>query len=224
VVGEYHLARRDGQVLADGERGAVHLARAALVVGQVIEEVAAAGQQAPAGRIERPLERGRVGQQEVGRAQRVEQEAGRDPGLGVGDLVTAPQFEQLVGELPGGQVVLQQGGEPRVVRPGRVGEPLVPARGDRWLGRCPGHPGQGEPGDPRHAGAQPEAGRADLDRVLHGPVEHGQHGPGEAGHVQLGDEVALRAQGRGRVLPQLRSGVCVSHEPHLPARDSSWFP
>ena len=72
LVAVHHLARREGQVAADLEPAGVDLARPALVVDQVVEELLRALDQAAAAGVERPLERGRVGGQEVGRRHRVQ--------------------------------------------------------------------------------------------------------------------------------------------------------
>src|SRR6185437_7604716 len=112
---EHDLARGGGQVLADPERPGVDLARTAVVVQHVVDEVTGSGDQAGPPGLEHPLQRGRVGQQEVRRRERVQQEAGRERRLGVVYGVTGTGREQVIDQARGGQVSLPEGEEGRVV-------------------------------------------------------------------------------------------------------------
>ena len=159
VVLEHDLARGGGEVFADPERPGVDLARPAAVVEHVVDEVAGPGDQAGPAGLKRPLERGRIGQQEVRRRERVHQEAGRERGLGVVHGVPRPGLEQVVDQPRRGQVRLTDGEEGRIVGPRPVREPLVALRdGDRRR-RLHAHPaGRGD--RPGHRDASPVAQRS----------------------------------------------------------------
>ena len=64
---EDHRARRDGEILADLEFPIVHLARHAEIVGQVVDEILHAVQQALAAGFGNALQRSRVAEQRIGR-------------------------------------------------------------------------------------------------------------------------------------------------------------
>jgi len=88
----------------------------------------------------------------------------------------------------------------------------VPAGIDGRLGGYPGRPRRGELGDPGHGGTQPQARRADLGRVLHGPVEHGHQRPAEAGQVELAHQVTLWPEGSRRILRQPHRWIYLRHQ------------
>ena len=81
VVAVDDLARRRRGVLTEDERRGVDLSRPATVVAHVVDEIAGAFQQTASTGFEGTFERCRIGRQEVGRRERVEQEAGEHPRL-----------------------------------------------------------------------------------------------------------------------------------------------
>jgi hypothetical protein len=78
-----HLAWGGGQILAQRETAGIDLPGPAVVVQHVVDHVAQPLDHAGATGLEGALERGRVGEQVVGRRQRVHRQPGHQPGLGL---------------------------------------------------------------------------------------------------------------------------------------------
>ena len=224
LVPEHDLALGGGQVLAERERTPVHLLRAALVVGQVVGEVARSGQHARAARLERPLERGRVGEQVVRRGKRVPEQAADEPGLAVRHGIGLPRREQFLAVLPGSQVALAQREEGRVLFPGWVGEPAVlRVRRHRRLARLAQPAGEGRRADLRQVRPEPDTGRGERGR-LHGRTrEHGGRRAEEVPHVQAaGGQARLRAAAvLATAVLATALVVVVRAHPHTPPQ--FWF-
>ena len=232
VVPEHDLAGGGGQVLPDPERPQVHLTRPAAVVDQVVDHVPGPGEHAGPARLQHPLERGRVGQQEVGRRERVEQEAGGQRGLGVVGRVAAtrpPACRSPAGRRPGSPA----GGRrrpgcrstsgprtachprapgPAAPRPGPASGPWPPARpSPHWsrsaASRRPSRPAAGPPGR-----------------------QHGQRGLAQARRIHRGEHVRLGSQHPRRRLRCLPRRFWYGHALHPPASapssasDATWRP
>ena len=95
VVAEHDLARRDGEVPADLQLAGHHLPGAALVLGEVAQEVARPVEQAAAAGLVGRLQRLRVGVEEVRRRAVRQQLAQEESGLAAGTLRSLG----LVGQL-----------------------------------------------------------------------------------------------------------------------------
>ena len=177
VVLEHDLARGGGEVLADPERTGVDLARAPLVVEHVVDELTGPGDQAGPAGLEHPLQRGRVGQQEVRRRQRVHQEAGRQRGLGVVHRVSGSGLKQVADQARRGQVRLAEGVKGRVVRPRLIRETLVVLRDRNRRRRVHPHPAR-RGHRPGHGHAGPEAHRRGRrgSGLGGGPPQHRERG------------------------------------------------
>ena len=195
LVAEDDLALGRGQVLAEPERPPVDLLRPAAVVGQVVGEVTGPGQHAGAAGLERPLQRGRVGEQVVRRGECVAEQAADQLGLPVGHRLGRTGRQQVVAVLPGRQVRLPQREERRVLFPGRIREPAVLRIGGQGgLRLHPQPPGKGDLADLGEAGPEPEARRGDLGRVRCCPGQHGRHRAGKVAYVHAdGGQASLRA-------------------------------
>jgi hypothetical protein len=127
----------DAEVLAHGEGAAIHLAGQPAVAHQVVERVPEPADDADAGGVERPLERGRVAQQGVrgrrGAGERVEHEAHLLDLAPVGAAGLEVRHQAVEGRRCR-DVGLCEPAVARVQRPGRVGEPLVLRRGRDLVG------------------------------------------------------------------------------------------
>jgi hypothetical protein len=112
-------------------------------VADVADQVAGAAGQAHAAGLERALEGGRIGRQEVGRRSRTGHDVRREPGL-LGPVVAAPvahRGDDPVQRLRGGQITLSDHPERRVGRPRRIGETPV-ALGWSYIRQPPRDTGQ----------------------------------------------------------------------------------
>ena len=195
LVPEHHLARGRGEVLADGERPGVDLARQAAVVEQVIDEMAGPGSHAGPAGLQRPLERGRVRGQEIRRRDRIEQETGRERGLSVIDRVPGPG-RQHVGHQPGrGQVRLADGEERRVGRPRRVGEPLIPSWHRNRRRRVHAQPAsRGHRSGDREAGPVAQRRGPRRPRLPRGTPQHRQRRRAQPRRIRRGEQIGLGTQ------------------------------
>ncbi len=90
LIPEHHLAGGGREIPADRERARVDLAGAPAVTQQVVEEVASACRQAGSAGLKCPLERCRIGEQEVRRRERVQHEAGCQLRFRIGSGIAGP--------------------------------------------------------------------------------------------------------------------------------------
>ena len=126
AVSEHDLARRNREVLAEGQRARVDLPGPATVVDEVVEKPREAAGEARAARLEGLLQRCRVAQEEVRWGESVDQLADGELGLARGLAVVAGTLSEFPHRLRPQQVALTQAVEACVRLPGRVGEARVP--------------------------------------------------------------------------------------------------
>ena len=181
VLGVDNLALGEREVAANRELRLVDHRRQAAVGGHVAEEVLQARDKVAAALLERRLHRHRVGQERVGRGERVDDEIGGDPGA---QLVARGCVEPAD---PGGdaarpgKIGLHQGAIARIGSPERVAEPLVALlRLDSGAAHQAAQHGLAGGQRPRPRALrlhQPRSGQAahrqrEIDRALHTICEH----------------------------------------------------
>ncbi len=164
---------------------------------QVVDEVAGPGDQAGPAGLEHPLERGRVGEQEVRRRERVQQEAGRQLGLGVVDGVPGPGLEQVArpaasvarwacrtAKNAGLSVHVRSANRLSLVRDGhRRRRVRLPSQRAAATGASHRHAGPVAQGSGRHGG-----------RVHRGTPQHRERGFAQPGRVDRAEHVGIRGQ------------------------------
>jgi len=192
-----HLRRGGGEVAADLERRHVDLARPAVVVQHVVDEVAGAVGEAATAGVQRLLEHRRVGDREVRRRERVGDEAQRQLRLAGLHRVEVGDAQQVQAVLAGGEVRLAQRPERGVALPGGVEEPLV-LRVDRHraVRRLPG-----EAVERRRTGGQQSFAEAErqghvLQRVFGRGLDRGAERLAEQRGVVVGEQRRLRGERR----------------------------
>ena len=124
LVAKYHGPRGGGQVAAHVEGPLIDLARQAIVVAQVFEQVGQAAHQALATGVEQFLHGQRV-EQRVAGGQRIVEQVEQNVGAGPVIVMQLAFVDPLAGLLLPGQVGLQASAVERVQAPCRVAEPVV---------------------------------------------------------------------------------------------------
>ena len=108
VIAVDDFARRARDVRSDLEGAGVDLAGPSSVVEHIVESCASRRRAAPAG-VERLLEHGRVGQQQVRGGERVGEHDDREARLHARRLVQLRGRQQVIGEPPQHQVAMASG-------------------------------------------------------------------------------------------------------------------
>jgi hypothetical protein len=211
VVAIDDLGRRAGEIAADLERSGVDLPRTAVVVQQIVDEIAPSVDQAAPTGLQGALEHRRVGRREVGGGHGVLQERHRQLGLAGLHPVQVGDLQQVDAVLPPGQVRLPQTPERRILLPGRVGEPLVArVHRHRALGGAAGEPVQRGGARIPQPFAELQRQRRGRQRALGRRAGGGRQRPAEQCRVVVLEQRGLRRERlrglRGLVLRRVWCG------------------